>query len=437
MDAISAASAPQLLEANGRLLQLRAELQARRAATQEKGDEQVVTTRPLLLPVENSPVEQGIPWMAGGLSALPDHLGWESRPVTEALRRYARVVPASAGRASAGQSLSTPASWGDDARREGLRPAVKPHDPQDERIKLFPDVGLSMLRQEKAAAGRLWLLCRHLDREGSGVLRIDTTTQCFTTKSSAHYLCGKRQLRNLLRAGEGIYWTRDKERLWLRSAARVAMALGVERLTGRPVALPLSALLGGMGAFRAHLYGAFHSGRAKGMENGRSAMPIARATLSHISGVGRSSQRTYEARLGLQVQSNFAIGEAEAAGRQEECAWRQGAALFTLKDYAGQHGREGKTYLAWQLPNSYAGQHDQRPKGRQKRINRQLKDLVMKGMPGNVENVAQKRKPIKRYFANGRSAGQALRRRSTGDGLCYWQRQGNGRSSVWHPMGPT
>ena len=31
------------------------------------------------------------------------------------------------------------------------------------------------------------------------------------------------------------------------SAARVAHALGVERLTGRPVALPLAALLGGIG----------------------------------------------------------------------------------------------------------------------------------------------------------------------------------------------
>jgi hypothetical protein len=91
-------------------------------------------------------------------------------------------------------------------------------------------------------------------------------------------------------------------------------------------------------------------------------MPIARDTLSHLSGVGRSSQRAYEARLGLSVQPNFALGEAEAAGRQEERAWRQGQALFALKDYAGQHGREGKTYLAWQLPNSYAGQHPSGPR---------------------------------------------------------------------------
>jgi hypothetical protein len=34
-------------------------------------------------------------------------------------------------------------------------------------------------------------------------------------------------------------------------------------LTDRPVALPLSALRDGMGAFRAHLYATFHSGRTK------------------------------------------------------------------------------------------------------------------------------------------------------------------------------
>ncbi len=306
-----------------------------------------------------------------------------------------------------------------------------------------------MLRQEQEAAGRVWLISRFLDREGCGVLRIDNIIQSFTVKSSAHYLCGKRQLRNLLRAGEGIYWTRDKERLWLRSAACVAAALGVERLTGQPVALPLSALLSGIGAFRAHLYAAFHSGRAKS-EARRSAMPIARDTLAGLSGVGRTSQRTYEARVGIQPLANFAIGEAATEGRQEERAWRQGQAVFTLQDYDGQQGRQGKTYLAWQLPNSYTGQHTLRPKGRQKRINRQLQDLVMKGMPGNEGDLAgrpaagqpatARRRPVvatKRYYPNGRAAGQ--RRPQSGTeaaGPCYWREQGvgNGRFALWHAL---
>ena len=43
-----------------------------------------------------------------------------------------------------------------------------------------------------------------------------------------------------------------------------------------------------------------------------------------------------------------------------------------MKDFRGYQGKKGKTYLAWQLPNSYGGGHQQRPKGRQKRINRRL-----------------------------------------------------------------
>jgi hypothetical protein len=76
-------------------------------------------------------------------------------------------------------------------------------------------------------------------------------------------------VRNLLREGEGVYWTitphgpDGRAWLWLRSAAKVAYNLGVERLTGRPVALSLDALVNGIGRFRAELYAAFHSGRVK------------------------------------------------------------------------------------------------------------------------------------------------------------------------------
>ncbi|MBK9051459.1 MAG: hypothetical protein IPL78_11245 [Chloroflexi bacterium] len=55
------------------------------------------------------------------------------------------------------------------------------------------------------------------------------------------------------------------------------------------------------------------------------------------------------------------------------------------------------------MPNSYLGQHQHQPKGRQKRINRELKDLVMQGMPGNVEERAETH-PEKRYYPHGKEA---------------------------------
>ncbi|MBK8935539.1 MAG: hypothetical protein IPM76_25105 [Chloroflexi bacterium] len=78
--------------------------------------------------------------------------------------------------------------------------------------------------------------------------------------------------------------------------------------------------------------------------------------------MGRTSQRAYEAQVASEPLANYAIGEAANELKEEERAWQQGPALFTLKDYDGQQGKQGKTYLAWQLPNSYTGQHPQCPK---------------------------------------------------------------------------
>ncbi len=423
---------PELLAANQRLLALRQQQTCR-----EPGVKSLA-----------SQAREPLTWSA--LPELPAHLGWGSAAFTAVLRRHLAGLAAQETEPGCQEPQTDSLEARQPDRQQILAGSLQNKIPGERAsVKLYPDIGLAMLRQEKATTGRLWLMCHYLDSQGCGALRIDNTTQSLTTKSSTHYLCGKRQLRNLLRAGEGVYWTRDKERIWLRSAARVAAALGVERLTGQPVALPLSALLSGIGAFRAHLYAAFHSGRAKN-EARRSAMPIARDTLAGLSGVGRTSQRTYEARVGIQTLANFAIGESVTEGGQEERAWRQGQALFTLQDYDGRQGRQGKTYLAWQLPNSYTGQHTLRPKGRQKRINRQLQDLVMKGMPGNEGGLvgrpaagqpvtARRRLAVatKRYYPNGRAAGQ--RRPKSGvepAGPCYWRRQGvgNGRFALWHSL---
>ena len=425
MDASTTAPSAWLALANERLYQLRDEVRAQRTAEQRD-----VPPEALPCSAVGSPLLTTFP-SAEVVNGLPVHLGWESAPVTAVLRRHWSLGRPTEAESAHLSGLKQPATTVECATSTAGLQAPADEDRIGAAVKLYPAIGLGMLRSERAAPGRLWLMCHHLDPEGRGVLRVDILREQLTQKTSANYLCGKRQLRNLLRAGEGVFWTRDKhERLWLHSAGRVAAALGVERLTGRPVALPLSALLSGIGEFRAHLYAAFHSGRAKGEGAG---MPIARDTLATLSGVGGSSQRAYEARLRLRSQANYAVGEVADPTKKEERAWKQGEALFTLKDYRGEQGKQGRSYLAWQLPNSYRGQHQQRPKGRQKRINRHLRDLVMKGMPGNGGGTEETRKPEKRYYANGRSASQ-----SRGPHIAeerYWRREGeNGRSAIWHPL---
>ena len=96
-----------------------------------------------------------------------------------------------------------------------------------------------------------------------------------------------------------------------------------------PVAIPPDhAASAGIDTFRAHLYAGFHSGRLKVFSQGKQAVPIARDTLAGLSGVGRSSQRAYEAILGLQVQSNFAVGHLSTQENREKYAWAQGQACL-------------------------------------------------------------------------------------------------------------
>jgi hypothetical protein len=360
---------------------------------------------------------------ANPAASLPPHLGWESAGVTAVLRRgESRPQTADEGRTT------------NDEQAAVVGPSSFVIGPSS-FIKLYPDIGLAMLRRELSAPGRLWLLLRLVDRAGEGKLRIVVVEEAITNPDSPHRLCGKRQLRNLLKAGEGLFWTRDRDTLWLRSAAKVAHGLGVTRLTGRPVALPLPVLLGGIGDFRAQLYAAFHSGRGKPNNRART-MPIARQTLHNLSGVGRSSQRAYERRAGVTAQTNYAVGETAAPHTQEKRAGQQGTAVFTLTDSDGQQGQQGQSYLAWQLPNSYDGRHQQRPKGRQRRINRELKDLVMKGMPGNVEEGADAKRYGRVFFTNGKLAAQAYGRDPHGDR--YWPtvgRQRPGGCQLWLRVG--
>ncbi|HFE67539.1 MAG TPA: hypothetical protein ENJ93_09785, partial [Chloroflexi bacterium] len=280
MDDPVALPSSQLLAANRRLYELRVQAQAQRAgdlaSNRQTGGKALHLQADEPLPWED--VSAPVRDLAAVIEAAPAHLGWGSESLTAVVRQ--RKQQKSGGVADEQDWLARLAAQTPTPSHQP--PATNHQPPTDACVKLYPDIGLGMLRQEVTASGRLWLMLRYLDQQGSGQLRIDIIRQTLTTKTSTLRLCGKRQLRNLLRDGEGIFWTRDKKRVWLFSAARVAYALGVERLTGQPVALPVTALLEGIGRFRAHLYAAFHSGRIKETPYGIKAMPIARDTLAGL-----------------------------------------------------------------------------------------------------------------------------------------------------------
>jgi hypothetical protein len=98
----------------------------------------------------------------------------------------------------------------------------------------------------------------------------------------------------------------------------------------------------------------------------------------------------------------------------EERAWRHGQAAFRFLDAQEKQGAPGREYVAWQMPNSYDGPHSQRCKGRQKKINRQLRELVMKGMRANG-----RWKVEKLFWPHGAAAGKSFNKNPEVD--AYWQ----------------
>jgi len=320
-----------------------------------------------------------------------------------------------------------------------------PEPAPDTLIRLYPDIALGMLRHELEAAGRIWLLLRHIDHNGQGWVDIDEARRRLATKGGALRTCGWRQLRNLLQQGQGLFWERDSERIWLRGTVRVAAALGVERLSGQPVALPVTTLCGRIGNVRAHFYTSFHSGRA---DRDGEALPIARATLAAVTSVPPRTQREYEMRAGASVRENYAIGEEKTEETHQERAWRHGRAAFVLNDRKGIHGEKGLEYLAWQLPNSYTGPHEQRPRGRQRHLNRKLADLRDKGDAGNGQGdeqrdpcqggnqefrQAQHKPVVRRYFENGGAAAKAFNRDPRLERYWKGRLSGNGKK-LWYEM---
>ena len=131
-----------------------------------------------------------------------------------------------------------------------------------------------MLQKEVTTAGRIWLLLKYLDKNGRGWLDKRESIFRLTDKTSNLRVCGKRQFRNLLAKGDGVFWQMDRQRIWLKSVAKVALQLDVERLQYKPVAISVAILTQKIGVVRAHLYASLHSARSEA--------PISRDKLAEV-----------------------------------------------------------------------------------------------------------------------------------------------------------
>jgi hypothetical protein len=274
-------------------------------------------------------------------------------------------------------------------------------------VKHHPDLGIAALNATEGAIYRVWLLCRHLDKNGRGWLPVKELRQAFTKKTSTHKICGWRRLRQIFVAGEGRYWERNREKLWFYGVTKVADKLGIERLTGRPIALPITIATDRIGVFQAHLYAAWHSGR-------KTENPISRATQRDMLSLPERTQRHYCQVAHIQRTPNYAIGGKNSPEAQQESAWTH-SGTFVFKDKQGNQGKKNQEYIAWQLPSSHKARHSTARRGRQRKINRQLTvDLVINAAQGNDGTRIDKL-----FFQNGAEAAKAYNKQ--GGGIeTYW-----------------
>lgn len=383
---LSCKLSPELLEAQEKLLKLRASL----GITPSTGSES---------PLAAAPQETGASW-----SLLNAQIALQQRRLQLSIAKPATTQVA--------------AAWPEEAPASNPVPDVISQSPTT--ITVHPTIAMAILRQHLEAPARVYFLLRVIDSVGRGWLPLEQVREHLTQKELPLRICGWRRLRQLLKEGEGIFWHRDdQDRLWIKGAHRIAYTLNSGRLQGFPVALPTQALLGGIQGVRAAFYGCFHGGR--------DGKPISRDTLRSVTGLAERTQRVYDQVAKIKRQRNIAIGEGYSQEKAQERAWLRGRGIFHFIDTKGLQGKVGREYVAWHLPNSYLTTYQHRSRGSRKRLNRKLNDLLMKGITGNTEVAVEKV-----FFATGALAVRQYNRDPHQD--VYWQPDHSEKSKagLWH-----
>lgn len=392
----------QLLAAQARLAQLRA------AAKANKGQAQAIPWEPDLA----EPIAACL--------QLPEHLGWGSVQVTAVLRQAALQQEQQRERDTAVSQLQQQLNQQPQLVKETKETNNKPGRP--DWVNHYPSLGTAAFEQGETSAYRVWLLCRYLDETGAGVLDVAALKAQLTATDSPLRLFSWKRLKQVLYAGNGRFWQwqQTEQKIWLAGTTKVAQMLQTQKLSGNRVQIPIRVITAGISEFRAHLYAAWHSGR-------RSDNPVSRAAQRELTHVPERTQRHYGRIARIKTKKNIAIGRKLTPTALEETAWQRGQAAFVYTDYAGEFGVANGRYLAWQLPNSYQGPHQQAHSGRQRKTNRrmkkpQLQNLVEIGAQGNREF-----KDGQLYHANGSEAVQALRRTEES----YWPTERKRKTQFW------
>lgn len=202
------------------------------------------------------------------------------------------------------------------------------------------------------AAARLYLIARHMDAPGRGWVQ----TAALRAELEGRGLLTWRRIRQVLAAGEGLFWNRvdgragDVIRLW--RPGRILRALGAGRPTSQPVDIPASSLYGSIADYRAvAVFGAFLAGRR------RPSAPISQKAIKQATGgMSERSQRRYRRAAGVTAARTYRL---EPAADHQAALWRaslgrRGRVAYIHTDRRGLLGAPGAQYVAISQSNIYS-----------------------------------------------------------------------------------
>lgn len=270
-----------------------------------------------------------------------------------------------------------------------------------ESVTMYSSLIAGMMKNGKAAAGRVWMILHgnyNAPVDQPGWASAETVKVCLRH----HFGFSNRRIRQLLREGEGLFWTFDAKgqgRYWIAGVEKLMPALEMERLQDHRVVIPIADIVGKIKRAKAALFSVVHAGRGEA--------PISREVQRQITGISERTQREYIAENPDLITSRkeIAIGkQIRSSADIHENAFNNGNAAFVFTDHQGHIGRCGAEYAARQLPSSHHTQYAKAAKGRKRKINKRLKsDHVKKAARGNGWKRVEQT-----FFDNGAAAGNAV-----------------------------
>ncbi len=280
-----------------------------------------------------------------------------------------------------------------------------------DKVKVYPTLMNGFIAQGESVAARLYMLLRLVDKEGRGWLDRAYIRHLITDKTSPYHMWTQQYFGQVLRKGNGRFWQLTHNgRIRYKKVKLIVDELDCGKLEAVPVYMPSAAIVESLKTFKANCLAAFHAGRNE-------VNPITRQVIRNITGVSETSQREYDKITNTRSQTNICLtGKDWNKENLREYNWKRGKNAFRFVDVHGKYSEPFTESIAYRLSNSYHPNMAQAPKGRQRRINREIDLVKYVGRQNAVQGISSNVK--RRYYSD---EGEAAKARSKNDHESFYR----------------